>query len=259
MEETKNGFVTPMPLWQSLLLFGIPGILLVVGTYIVVPLWVGAGIPLIWSWTIVLVLSVTVPAAIVVFYYLRIPGNDWKSFAVRFRFVPIARADLKWLPIAFVVIVILSFLLEWTQPMIKALIPTQPVLPEIYADPYATVSGGTTEPTFFGWPMRGNYWLIAFWILWLGVLVTSEEILWRGYALPRMEARYGAWAFLVNGLLWNLPFHMYTSWNLFTDMPMYLIVPLVALKTKSTWSAIILHMTLPLLALFYLIPGIVAR
>ena len=64
------------------------------------------------------------------------------------------------------------------------------------------------------------------------------------------------WAFLVNGLLWNLPFHMYTFWNVFTDMPMYLIIPFLAMKTKSTWAAIILHISLAMLALVYLIPGV---
>ena len=153
-------------------------------------------------------------------------------------------------------IAVLSFALEWTQPLIKDLLPQQPIVPELFDDPYATVGEGNQEATFFGRPMEGNFWLIPFWIIWVVVIVTSEEILWRGYALPRMEAAYGSWAFLVNGLLWNLPFHTYTFWNVFTDMPMYLIIPFVATKTKSTWGAILLHVSLLMLALVYLIPGV---
>lgn len=251
--------LTPIPLWQSGLLFGIPGLLLLVGTYRGVPLLVAAGIPLIWSWTLVLIVGVTIPAIAITTWHLLSPGNDITTFKERFRFVPIRAGDWKWIAGAFFAIVLLNFAFEWTQPAMRRLFPQQSLLPEIYADPYAAVSGQTTAQTFFGWPMKGNFWLIPFWILWLAVLVPSEEILWRGYALPRMELAYGKWAFLVNGLLWNIPFHMYTYWNVFSDIPMYFIIPLVAMKTKSIYSSIILHMMLPLLALFHLIPGVLGR
>lgn len=249
--------IKPIPLWQSLLIFGIPGTMILLGTYFVVPVWVNKGLNLIWSWTLVLLISLSLTAGFLIIKFFLEPENNYDTFKKRFRLNPIKKSDWKWIVIALFSIIILNFAFEWTQPIIRKLFPEQPILPEIFADPYAAVSGNSEVKTFFGWPMKDNYWLILFWLIWLAVLVPLEEIIWRGYALPRMELKYGKWAFLVNGLLWNIPFHMYTFWNILTDLPMFLIIPLVAMKTKSTWSSIILHFTLPLLALFYLIPGIV--
>ena len=80
-----------MPLWQSLILFGVPGTLLLFGTYLLVPPLVGSGIPLIWAWTLVMVASITVPAIIVVVVYFRQPKIHFEAFKVRFRLVAIPR------------------------------------------------------------------------------------------------------------------------------------------------------------------------
>ena len=69
----------------------------------------------------------------------------------------------------------------------------------------------------------------------------GEELVRRGYLLARHEATYGQRAWLVNGALWNVPFHSYTLSNLFAYMPFYFILPFVVQRIKSTWFAIIIH------------------
>jgi hypothetical protein len=63
-------------------------------------------------------------------------------------------------------------------------------------------------------------------------------------------------AWLINGLLWNGLFHLYTLYNLFTDLPFMLLIPFLAQRTQSTWTAVILHLGLQWLAFAILLPGV---
>ncbi len=69
----------------------------------------------------------------------------------------------------------------------------------------------------------------------------GEEILWRGYILPRQEVSLGKWAWAVNGILHGV-FHM--SFGILTiiiTLPFMLLIPFVVYKTKNTTTAIIIH------------------
>lgn len=255
--NVEHPTLKPMPLWQSLVLFGTPGIGILFLTYFAVPRWIDNGLPLIWSWTLSIFIPLAITNVVVIGNYFRNPSHDLRSFTKRIRLKRPTSADWKWVTLGFVATIILSFAFEWTQPIMRDLFPMQPVVPEIFDDPYASAAGRSGAATFFGVQMEGQWWLIPFWLIWLAVMVSLEEILWRGFALPRMEVTYGSAAFLVNGLLWNIPFHLYTFWNVVTDFPMFLLIPFVAMKTRSTTSSLVLHFMLPLLALAYLIPGII--
>ncbi|NBB91025.1 MAG: CPBP family intramembrane metalloprotease [Spirochaetes bacterium] len=255
--ENRSSALQPMSWTESLALFGVPGLGILALTYLAVPRWVASGFPLIWSWSLALFIPLALTNAVVVGNYLRKPGHDVRSFGRRIRLRPPRASDWKWIAAGFLATGVLSFAMEWTQPILRELFPLQPVVPELFVDPYAAAAGRSGEATFFGVSMEGQWWLIPFWLVWLAVMVTLEETLWRGFALPRMEQKYGAAAFVVNGLLWTIPFHLYTYWNVLTDLPMYLIVPFVAYKTRSTTASWILHFLLPLMALAYLIPGII--
>ena len=85
----------------------------------------------------------------------------------------------------------------------------------------------------------------------------GEELVWRGYVLPRQEAAYGMWAWLVNGLLWNIPFHWYTLSNLFSDMPFYLILPFCVQRIQNTWFAVIIHVMMISMAYVIILAGMI--
>ncbi len=69
----------------------------------------------------------------------------------------------------------------------------------------------------------------------------GEEILWRGYILPRQELALGKYSWIVNGVLHGV-FHLsFGLIFLIMFIPMLLLMPFVVYKTKNTITAIIIH------------------
>ena len=69
----------------------------------------------------------------------------------------------------------------------------------------------------------------------------GEEILWRGVILPRQEAKFGQWAWLLNGLGWAL-FHTAFGWQIgLTLLPILLILPYIVKMSQNAWIGVIIH------------------
>lgn len=92
-----------------------------------------------------------------------------------------------------------------------------------------------------------SWWVVqVFSVFQLMVGVISEELWWRGYILPRQELNSGKGAWAVNGVLWAL-FHAPTlPTAFFTQLLLYLTIPFVTQRTKSTWTGMIMHFVLVL-------------
>lgn len=112
--------------------------------------------------------------------------------------------------------------------------------------------------TFLGMNLSGNCYPIFFFALWLIVNIGCEEILWRGYALPRMEIYFHKWAWLVNGLLWNISIHYFMRWAFITLLPISLVVPYLSQKYKSLWPGVIIHGLGNLLVYVVLVPSVIS-
>ena len=104
------------------------------------------------------------------------------------------------------------------------------------------------------YPMKGNWWMPACYILGWFFNIFGEELLWRGYLLPRMELRWGGKAWIVNGALWAL-WHCFWKWNLLVIAPTAFLIPLAAQKTKKTWIGILVHGTMNLIPGLMLVLG----
>lgn len=128
-----------------------------------------------------------------------------------------------------------------------------PVIPELF-DPALDIGAGLA--TFFGVPVAGNWWLILFWLGWLAVNIGGEELLGRGCALPLQERVFGRYAWLVNGICWNLLIHAFMKWNFLTLMPISLAIPFLVQRYKNTWIGIYIHGLGNLMVLVILIPSI---
>ncbi|MEM8535781.1 MAG: CPBP family intramembrane glutamic endopeptidase [Chloroflexota bacterium] len=252
--------VDPVPLWQALLIFGIPGIMIYLGVHYLVPIMVESGIPLVFAWTLAVVGPTVLNAIIILAYYCSTQKPTFQQFVRRFRLNAPSKNIIWQVPTMVVVIVILNELLSWTVPYLSQIpILTPPtIIPEIFTNVYESLDGGSNTNTFMGEDLTPDkWWLVPFWLFcWVTLAVIGEEIVWRGYVLPGQEVIYGNYAWLINGLLWNIPFHLYTMHNFFSDMPLYLLLPLVVYRTRNSWVGIGIHALLVSIALVILIPGL---
>jgi len=109
---------------------------------------------------------------------------------------------------------------------------------------FVTVMTGLRDGTFGGMAMHGRWDVFLMMAFCLVVLnIGGEELWWRGIILPRQELAFGKWAWLVNGILWDL-FHFFYHTNA-ANVVAYLIatipIAFVAQRTRNTWPGIIAH------------------
>lgn len=253
---TKKSFciVDEMGLLRSLIFFGVPGLLMALGVGKLVPVLLSANWPLIVAyplavWAPVIILLV---AVFVCFFSTR---TGETAFASRFRFNRLSGKT--WLIIVggFIVVQALELVLSPTRRILAGFPPfsVPPTTPELF-HPLLRIEDGLT--TFFGVAVEGNWWLVVFWLGWLIVNIGAEEILWRGYALPLQEKVFGKWAWLVNGLSWNLLVHMFMPWSFISLIPTTLIVPYLVQRFQNTWIGIVIHGAGNVLVFVLLIPAI---
>ncbi len=116
----------------------------------------------------------------------------------------------------------------------------------IYTAPEEFISfrAGMVDGSFGGMDMQGRWDIFVGILLGLTILnIGGEELWWRGIILPRQELVFGKWAWLVNGLLWDL-FHIFyhtTFGSVIAYVPVTLLIAFVAQRTSNTWPAIIAH------------------
>ncbi len=86
-----------------------------------------------------------------------------------------------------------------------------------------------------------EYWLLLAWVPYFFFNIVGEELLWRGYLLPRQAAALGRQAWILNGFLWAI-FHVGIGWRIAVLLlPIEFVVPYVAQKRGNTWHGIIIH------------------
>lgn len=110
---------------------------------------------------------------------------------------------------------------------------------------YKLITGSELNPTPFWLEFRvlqGNeLWILLIWLVFFFFNIFGEELLWRGYILPRQEANHKNKAWIVNALLWTM-FHISFGLNLLIILlPILFILPYAVQKTKNTWVGIIIH------------------
>jgi membrane protease YdiL (CAAX protease family) len=86
-----------------------------------------------------------------------------------------------------------------------------------------------------------EYWLFLAWMPYFFFNIVGEELLWRGYLLPRQVLALGRYAWIFNGLLWAI-FHIGIGWRIaIVLLPIEFIVPYVVQKRQNTWLGIMIH------------------
>ncbi len=213
----SNGVVKPMKLWQSLLFFLLPGLYGVFAFYVLLPMLMRWGMAEEFAYGTQM-LSVFLLLILVAIIGLRRDGWDlnWATMRDRLRIKGMDATAWKWTLVFLFLSLLLAFLFN--------------TLGQIVFDQIGFV------PPDADIPLTN----IPFMIVVLIFNIMSEEILWRGYILPRQELQHGKWAFLVNGILWAF-FHLFKWWAVPLMLLRNWIVPLVAQRTKNTTPGIVMH------------------
>ena len=229
----------PMPVWLSLVLFGIPGIVLVATVYFGAPWAVAAGVHPAAAFPIAMFgpLFLLLVAALVAW---KLEGGcmTWRGFLERFRFKAMSGRAWLWTIAGLVVVTLGEALLEPSARWIAGFVPLPDVLPDIM-DPRTSFEGIPSE--FLGVTLQGNWIFPLVHLACLFANIAGEELWWRGYILPRQELRHGRWAWLVNGFLWAFVVHAFMPWNFVVLLPGCLIGPYLAQRFGSTWPTVTIH------------------
>lgn len=171
-----------------------------------------------------------IPLFILALFMYRLENRPIKVKLIlqRFRLKKLSTTDLKWTAISAVMILLLTGLIM----LLSRLIAVKYGLPEL-----------KTTPPFMQFETLIGYQKLYL-LVWLPMFffnIVGEEILWRGFILPRQELRHGKYSWIVNAILWTV-FHLCFGFNLIVILlPILFIIPYVAYKTKNTTVGIITH------------------
>ena len=233
--------VKPMPAWLSIAFFGMPGAIGAWNAYRGIPLVVDLGVPLLVSFPIMLSgMGVVLLGVSLVAY--RLEGNEpsWAALRDRFRLFPIRGKEWLWVCGALGLCVTSDALLEGVGKWLASFPALAP--PAYFPPPFnPTVELVFPVAEFLGAPFRGNWFILWLWVPLSLVSMVGEEFWWRGYILPRQELSQGRWAWVLNGLLWALVFHVGMKWSLVGLIPSSLITVWIAQRFQNTTTSIVVH------------------
>lgn len=153
-------------------------------------------------------------------------GNAWtlSALAQRLRFRTMSRAQWIWTILVFLFV---------TAAYLGALAIGSVAW---YAQHFALPAWYSAVPE----QIEGAYWLIGARMGILVLNVMAEELLWRGFILPRQELAHGRWAWLIHGVQWTL-FHLFKPWEFLMLLPGCLAYAVLAQWSKNIWPGIIVH------------------
>ena len=114
-------------------------------------------------------------------------------------------------------------------------------------------------PPFMEVPSGNLFWIFLGWIPLFICNILGEELLWRGYMLPRQELVFGKSAWLVNAILWLL-FHWSIKLPAMVGiLPTALIVPWIVQRRQNTWVGILIHGIFNALGFILTVTGLATR
>jgi membrane protease YdiL (CAAX protease family) len=234
--------IKPIPLWESILLFGIPGLALFFGTYYGIPLFKRMGLPDIFLFPFFMWLPIIplLPISIILFNREKRNQADL-TLKERFRLNRITKTDWIWIISGILFVLLFDFVIMNPISKWMATIPlfSPPDHFPIILNPLKEIKLPLTE--LLGVSLKGNWMFLIITIILHSTAMIAEEFMWRGYILPRQEKIYGKSAWLANGLLWGYLVHFGMKWNFISFLPSMLVTPFIAQKTKNTWVSLLIH------------------
>jgi membrane protease YdiL (CAAX protease family) len=219
MKETGEiQSLQPMGWIESILVVLIPALGMIFAHYVAFPYLKSTGLPPYESYCLAVVpVMASMLLAALIGYRREGHSWTWSAFSQRFRLTRMSKRA--WL---------------WTGAAILAYLAIAQLVNILLIQLYSVIN--FTIPTTFVFAAPSP--LLA--LVSLIFNIVGEEFWWRGYILPRQEARFGRRAWLVNGTLWAF-FHTFRWWGLPGLLIFCQIIPFLSQRVKNNWPAIILH------------------
>lgn len=246
----------PLGLLGSVLFTAIPGLVCIGTIRYGVPVAMTAGVSQLVAFHIALYVPCALLGLTAILGY-RLEGRPmrWSSFRDRMRLGSMSGKGWLITVGATILILILEDLLTPAQHLLASIPLFAP--PDWLAAPFNPLKSFELPLThFMDTELAGQHWIPVAYVPCLLANILGEELLWRGYLLPRQELAFGKWAWLVNGLCWIVLFHMFMPWIFLTIIPTMVLVPWLAQRQQSTVIAIVIHGTGNTLLLALLIAGV---
>lgn len=241
--------LSPISLTSAIGIFSFSCVVIIIGIYLIIPVIIGAGTPFLFGYLVAFQTVPFVMLFIQMIYLYRKEGNlmQLDAFKQRMRLT----FHWKFILAGFAIFVLGLITYIPLQSVTKILASTYFFTPPGWfpADLHplkASVSG-----EFMGFSMYGKTWIPFVYLIGWFFNVFGEELLFRGFILPRQELKYGKSAWFINGLLWNV-WHVFWRWQMIALLPFHLMLTFSVQKTKNTWVGIIAHGLLNFIAVLIL-------
>ena len=247
--------IKPLSWPKAALLFASTSALITGGVYLGIPALQNIGFTFLQAYLVCFYTPFLFIFAISILAY-RLEGNEWswKAFARRYRLRRMDRSTWLW-TVALILVgglaaLGLSFTGKWL-----ASIPL--FAPPDYFPAEINPSKEMAAGIFMDTPLTGQWWIVLAYSAGWFFNIVGEELLWRGYVLPRQEACHRERAWLIHGMMWAI-WHIFWRWNLLAILPAALTIPFVVQRTRNTWVGIIAHGIANFIPLAFIIAGVVS-
>jgi membrane protease YdiL (CAAX protease family) len=221
----------PMGFGTALLLFGIPAVVFFVITRVLIPYFkANVVVHPILVWFVFGGLFLFIPLFVLSIILFKIDKYDLNmtTFVTRFRLTKLNKEDWIWTLSALFAIFASMGMIMYAWRLLSCQFGVAPL--------------NTTTPFLKFDPLRGNeVLLLLIWIPFFFFNIVGEELMWRGYILPRQELAFGKFAWSINALLWTV-FHLFFGFHLLILLlPSLFIIPYVVYRRQKTLMGIIVH------------------
>ncbi len=219
-------FIRSLNVGKSIAYFGLFGLLLVIMTYAGIPLLEKlSGLEPVYCWFILGGAGVFLPMLLTAVIKTQKDGFHESSheFFQRLRLAGFRSGDLLW--------ILLGILISGGGMWLIMEGLSRIGIPLVLEPPFLSFSGFPPD----------SRWHLVFWIPFFLLNIFGEELLWRGYLLPRQVTAFGKSGWILNAGLWFF-FHAAFGFDLMILLlPIIIVVPLFTYLRKNTWVGIGIH------------------